>query len=171
MGLERAGADVRLSKANRLPDVYMLYQPFTYQDNSPFNSPSSRSWAAGATVILPIFDRNQGNIRKAQVNVDQTRLEVQAIERRVSSEVENALEDYVATRRSIEQFEHDLLPEAEKMRSEYFEHFRDGTLDAVDYMSSMRKLDELGRQYRDLLIRHRRAMLNLNTAVGLRVCP
>lgn len=60
LGLTRAQADVRLSQANRLPDVFGLYQPFTYQDNAPFKMPSSRSWAAGVTVTLPIFDRNQG---------------------------------------------------------------------------------------------------------------
>ena len=41
----RAIADVKLAKANRFPDVYVLYQPYTYQDNSPFQLPSSRSWA------------------------------------------------------------------------------------------------------------------------------
>jgi cobalt-zinc-cadmium efflux system outer membrane protein len=45
LGVQRAEADFRLSKANRLPDVYALYQPLTYQDNAPFNAPSSRSWA------------------------------------------------------------------------------------------------------------------------------
>ena len=40
LGLARAQADVRLSHANRVPDVFALYQPFTYQDNSPFNQPS-----------------------------------------------------------------------------------------------------------------------------------
>jgi outer membrane protein, heavy metal efflux system len=34
-----------------------------------------------------------------------------------------------------------------------------------------RDLDDLGKQYRDLLIRHRRSMLDINTAVGMRVLP
>ena len=116
LGVQRAGADVKLSRANRLPDIYMLYQPLTYQDLTPFGAGASRSWAAGATVVLPIFDRNQGNIRRAEVNVDQTRLEMQALERRVTTEVESAFDEYVSTRRTIEQFEHELLPDAEQMR-------------------------------------------------------
>ena len=31
--------------------------------------------------------------------------------------------------------------------------------------------NEIVRQYRDTLVRHRRAMLKLNTAVGLRILP
>jgi outer membrane protein, heavy metal efflux system len=171
LGLRRAEADVRLTKANRLPDVYLLYQPYTLQDNTPFHVPSSRSWAAGATVTVPLFDRNQGNIRRASVNVDQTQLELQALERRVATEVEGAYEDYLSTRKSIEQIERELLPGAEKARAERLRSFREGTLDAATYLNAQRDLDDLGRQYRDLLIRHRRSMLALNTAVGARVLP
>jgi cobalt-zinc-cadmium efflux system outer membrane protein len=171
LGLQRAQADVRLSKANRLPDVYALYQPFTYQDLSPFGFPGSRSWAAGATVTIPLFDRNQGNIRRAGLNVDQTQLELRSLELRVRSDVEGAFDDYQATRRAIQLIERELLPEAEKERGERLQHFREGRLDPADYLSAQRDLDDLGRQYRDLLIRHRRSMLAINTAVGIRVFP
>ena len=91
-------ADVRLAKANRISDVFVLYQPYTYQDNAPFNLPSSRSWALGATVTAPIYDRNQGNIRRANVNVEQSRLEMQSVERRMVAEVEDARDEYEVSR-------------------------------------------------------------------------
>jgi outer membrane protein, heavy metal efflux system len=171
LGVARAQADVRLSQANRLPDVFALYQPFTYQDNSPFNAPSSTSWALGATVTVPLFDRNQGNIRRSQINVDQSHLELQVVEKRVASEVAGVYEEYMATRRALDHIERDMLPEIEKAHSESLHRFRDGSLDAGTYFSVRRDLDDLGRQYRDLLVRHRRSMLDINTAVGLRVLP
>jgi cobalt-zinc-cadmium efflux system outer membrane protein len=171
LGLQRAVADVGLSRANRLPDVYVLYQPFTFQDNTPFNQPSSRSWAVGATVTVPLFDRNQGNIQRATVNVEQSQLELRALEQRIVADVEGAYDEYVATQQGLEQIEKDLLPDAEKARGESLESFRQGTLDAGGYLSAQRDLEDLGRQYRDLLVRHRRSMLAINTAVGLRVFP
>jgi outer membrane protein, heavy metal efflux system len=171
LGLKRAGADVQLMKANSLPDVYVLYQPFTYQDNRPFHSPSSQSWAAGATVTVPLFDRNQGNIRRAKVNVDQSNVELRALEQRVVAELEGAYDEYVATRQSIAQIEQVLLPDAEKESGLNLQHFREGTLDSASYLNAHRDLDSLGRQYRDLLIRHRRSMLAINSAVGIRVFP
>ncbi len=171
LGARRATADVRLSKANVLPDVYLLYQPLTYQDNSPFNAPSSRSWAAGATVVLPLFDRNQGNIRRAQLNADQSRLEFEAIELRVRAEVEAAYEEYLATNRGIQQIEQEIVPDIEKTLGENLQNFREGKLDAPNYLNTLREMDDLGRQYRELLIRHRRSMLSLNTSVGVRVLP
>ncbi len=171
LGVRRAGADVQLAKANALPDVYLLYQPFTYQDNSPFNAPSSRSWAAGATVVLPLFDRNQGNIRRAQANVDQSKLEYEALAERARAEVEAAYEEYQSTLQGIRQVEQDLVPDIEKTLGESLKNFRAGKLDATNYLYSLRDLDDLGRQYRELLVRHRRAMLSLNSAVGVRVLP
>lgn len=171
LGAQRAAADVQLSKANVLPDVYLLYQPFTYQDNSPFNAPSSRSWAAGATVVLPLFDRNQGNIHRAEINAQQSRLESQAIEQRVRAEVEAAYDEYLTTHSGIQQIEQQLVPDVQKSLGESLQKFHEGKLDAPSYLYALRELDDLGRQYRELLIRHRRSMLSINTAVGTRVLP
>src|SRR5262249_49346585 len=45
LGIARARAEVKLARANRMSDIYLLYQPFTYQDARPFNTPSATSWA------------------------------------------------------------------------------------------------------------------------------
>ena len=90
----RALADVRLAKANRFSDVFVIYQPFTYQDQAPYGLPGSYSWVLGGTVTAPIYDRNQGNIRRANVNVEQSRLEMQSVERRIVNEVDDARDEY-----------------------------------------------------------------------------
>ncbi len=171
LAITRAFADVRLARANRLPDVFLLYQPFTLQDQTPFGFSNSTSWAAGVTVTLPIFDRNQGNIRRAELNAEQARLELQAIQQRIQLEVESAYEEYVSSRRSIDQIEDDLLPDLEELRQKVLNHQPGQQLDLGEYLHAQQDLDDLGRQYRDLLIRHRRSMLNINTVVGRRVLP
>ncbi len=167
----RALADVKLAKANRFSDVYVLYQPYTYQDNAPFQLPSSRSWALGATVTAPLYDRNQGNIRRTAVNVDQSRLELQAIERRAMAEVEDAREEYEISRAMIERIEKRLLPTAREVRDHSLKASEKENEDVYAYLIAQRDYQDLVRQYRDALVRHRRAMLKLNTVVGLRVLP
>ncbi|HEY1602202.1 MAG TPA: TolC family protein [Pirellulales bacterium] len=167
----RALADVRLAKANRFSDVYVLYQPFTYQDNAPFNLPSSRSWALGATVTAPIYDRNQGNIRRAAVNVDQSRLEVQVIERRVMAEVEDAREEYNVSRAMVDRIENHLLPAARHVRDHSLKASQQAGNDVYAYLIAQRDYQDMVRQYRDALVRFRRATLKLNTVVGLRILP
>ena len=122
-------------------------------------------------MTVPIFDRNQGNIRRSQVNVEQSQYELRALEQRVTAEVENAYDDYISTQIALRQIETELLPDIEKTMGQSIEQFRKGTLDASSYLSARRDLDDLGRQYRELLIRHRRSMLAMNTAIGMRVFP
>jgi cobalt-zinc-cadmium efflux system outer membrane protein len=171
LNLCRAMADVRLAKANRFSDVFVLYQPYTYQDNSPFNLPSSRSWAVGATMTAPIYDRNQGNIRRANFNVDQSRLEMQAVERRVVTEVEDARAEYDVSRAMVERIEQRLLPAARHVRDHSLKASEVAGGDVYAYLIAQRDYQDLVRQYRDALVRHRRAMLKLNTVVGLRILP
>ena len=60
----------------------LFYDPITIQDNSPYGAPSVRSWAMGLTFALPIFNRNQGNIARAESNIGQSKLELSSLERR-----------------------------------------------------------------------------------------
>lgn len=171
LGAQRAAADVDLARANRFSDVYVLYQPYTYQNNRPFDLPSSRSWALGATVAVPLFDRNQGVIQRAQTNVEQTKLETRAQERIVVAQVEDAYAEYVTTRRAVERMEQHLLPNARQALDDNLSLYRQGQVPLLSYLNAQRDYGDLVRQYRDMLVRHRRSMLELNTAVGQRVLP
>ncbi len=64
LGVQRAQAEVQMAKADRWADVFVLYTPWQYQDNSPIGAQSATSWSLGALVTLPVFNRNQGNIAR-----------------------------------------------------------------------------------------------------------
>ena len=171
LGVSRANAEVALQRANRFDDVYLFYDPFTYQDNRPVNRASSRSWAVGLTFALPIYNRNQGNIARATSNVQQTRNELSSLERRVVSEVRLAEREYQASRRALEQIERTMLPLAQESLRRHAREFAAGDLDIDDYQSRLDEAAEIANTHRDALVRHRRAMLDLNTAVGMRIMP
>jgi outer membrane protein, heavy metal efflux system len=171
LGIQRAEADVRLAHAERYQDVYVLAQPYTFQDNSPFNRKSAHSFAVGVTVPLPIYNRNQGNIQRARVNVVQTRNELAALEQQVATEMEQAAKRYNVTLTSVRRIEHDLLPLAVRVRDDALKLYRGGEADLIVYLNAQREYNDLVRQYRDTVIRHRRSMLDLNTAAGQRILP
>jgi cobalt-zinc-cadmium efflux system outer membrane protein len=149
----------------------VLYQPYTFQDNSPVGLRSATSWALGATVPLPVFNRNQGGVARFRLNVEQTTTEVAALEHRVVAEVRDAEHMYAVTRERVVRIERDLLPAARQLRDDTLRLFASGELTAVDASAAQRDYNQAVRQYRDALIRHRRSMLALNTAVGQRVLP
>jgi cobalt-zinc-cadmium efflux system outer membrane protein len=171
LGIARAKAEVKLARANRLSDVYLLYQPFTYQDARPFNNPSATSWALGVTVPLPLYNRNQGNLQRAKINVDQSHLELAEREQQAANEVRQAERQYIMTRQALERIEGRLRPAAHRVLDDVRRLYMQGEEDALLYLNAQREYNEVARQYRDMLVRHRRAMLRLNTAVGIRLLP
>jgi len=171
LGIGRAQAEVGLARANRFQDVYLLYQPYTFQNNAPFDAKSSHSWALGVTVPLPLYNRNQGNIARARLNVSQTQTELAALEPQVVAEVRRAVSQYAITRASVGELERDLLPAARQVLDTASDLYRSGEEDAITLLNARRDYNDVARQYRDTLLRHRRSMLTLNTAVGRRILP
>ncbi len=171
LGTRRAEADVNLAMANRYPDLYLLYQPYTFQDDSPLGLKSATSWGVGLGVPLPLFNRNQGNVRRARLNVTQTQVELAAVEDRVEMEVRQAERLYAVTRRAVDRIERSLLPKARAEHGRVNALYLAGKADELAFLTAEHDFDQVVRQYRDSLVRHRRAMLRLNTAVGVRVLP
>ena len=171
LGVARAEAEVRLANANRLSDVYLNYAPYVFQNNEPFNKLSAHSWSVAVTVPMPLYNRNQGNIARARLNVAQTRSGLDALEKQVAAEVLRADQEYDVTRAAIEQIEREIIPAARQVRDSSFRLFTVGEASILVYLEAQRDYNETVRQYRDMVVRHRRSMLDLNTALGRRVVP
>ncbi|QEH34609.1 Cobalt-zinc-cadmium resistance protein CzcC precursor [Aquisphaera giovannonii] len=171
LGVRRAEADVALARANRLSDIFVLYQPYTYQNNTPFGLKSATSWALGVTAPLPVYNRNQGAIRRAELNVDQTRIELSDLERQVGIDVEKAVAEYEVTRREVQELRAEVIPEATQIRDEMFRLYTSGEKSAGDFIGAQLEFNQVAKQYLDTAIRHRRSMLNLNTVTGSRIMP
>jgi cobalt-zinc-cadmium efflux system outer membrane protein len=171
LGISRANADVRLAKANRYTDIYVLYQPFTFQDNSPYGLRGQYSWALGVTVPLPIYNRNQGGIRRAELNVRQTQIELAALERQTLTDVEKAENEYTVTRQATLEIQNTVLADARSVRDDAYRLYLAGDASIVDFINAQLDFNTILKQYLDTAIRHRRSMLALNTAVGQRVLP
>ena len=168
-GIALAGANVDLALANRYSDVYLLYQPYTYQKNSSLGT--GNSWAVGLTVPLPLYNRNQGNIQRARISVQQVKLDLADRERQVVIEVRRASREYAVTRAAVERVERALLPSAGRVLDTAVRQLELGEIDALAYLNAQRAYNDVVRQYRDTLVRHRRGMFALNTAVGRRIVP
>lgn len=171
LGVRRAQADVALQRAERFPDVFVLFTPYGFRNNAPVNEKSATSWGIGAMVSIPLLNRNQGNIQRAEHTISQTRIELTGLEKQVLAEVERASLDYASTRSAAERLERSILPRARRLRDQKYALYSQGQENIVTYLNAQRDYNDVVRQYRDALIRHRRGMLRLNTAVGRRVLP
>ena len=171
LGIQRAEADVRLAKANAYSDVYVLWQPYTFQDNSPYGLKSQYSWALGVTVPLPIYNRNQGGIQRAKLNVNQTQIQLADLERQARIDVEQAMLEYEVTLQEVKDLREQVLPDATQVRDEANVLWQTGRKSQPDYIDAQLDYNQIVKQYLDTAVRHRRSMLSLNTVVGRRIMP
>jgi cobalt-zinc-cadmium efflux system outer membrane protein len=171
LGLRRAESEVVLAKRERLSDFYLLYQPYTLQDNRPFGLKSPLSWALGITAPMPIYNRNQGNIERAKLNVSQTQVELAALERQIADEVAEAVREFQLSLDAFLEIEREVLPASRRVRDAALRRFQGGQTSVIEFLEAQKDFNQRVRDYRDALVRHRRAMLDLNTAVGERLLP
>lgn len=171
LGVIRSDKDVRLARANAYPDVYVLYQPFTFQNNTYLGVQSAYSWTLGLTASVPLYNRNQGNIQRAKINVAQTRMQAISLERTVVSDVLNAVREYQQSRQTVIEMKKEIVPASKKVLNAAFQRWQGGETSALEYLDAQQNYNNNIRQYRDTLVRYRNACLDLNTAVGERVLP
>lgn len=171
LGVARAQAEFSQERAERFSDAYFLYTPFEYRDNSQVGLGNSTAWGAGVFVSVPLFNRNQGNLKRARINVEQSRRESAALEAQVVAEVRQAVRDFENTYEDALRLEGTALPAVRRKRDRALGKLRAGEIGTDVYLSVQRDSTTLVRYYRDTLARHRRNALKLNTAVGHRVLP
>ena len=171
LGIRRSESDIQAAKANAYPDVYVLYQPYTFQNNTYLGVPSAYSWTLGVTANIPLYNRNQGNIVRAKINKDQTAVQAASVERTVVSDVLDAAQELEQSLISVEEYRNEIIPANRRMLHAAFELYDKGETSVLDYLEAQLSFNEVVKQYRDSLVRHRRAILDLNTAVGERMLP
>jgi len=172
--LYRALADVEAVRASRLDDVSLLAQPYTYGPTLPNRS----AWAVGITIPLPIYNRQQGNLAKAQQIVAQTQAQLTSLENTVRAEVAAAYNDVVDTQGDVDRYD-ELNSEPKEVP--VFDQ-RDVTIHA-EVRKYLARLDPVVQQlanetkhrienefYR-ALVSHRKSLLRINIACACTVCP
>jgi cobalt-zinc-cadmium efflux system outer membrane protein len=171
LGLQRATSEVRLAQKERLSDFFLLYQPYTLQDNRPFGLKSPTSWALGITAPMPVYNRNQGNIERAKINVTQTQVQLDSLQRQIQDEVAEAVREFELSLEAMLEIEREVLPASRRVRDAARLRYLGGQTSVLEFLDAQKDFNERVRDYRDSLVRHRRAMLDLNTAVGTRLLP
>ena len=169
LDIRRAESAVELAYRERFGDVFLQAQPYSFQDNSPFGTKSATSWGLGLTVPVPIHDRKQGVIRRADLEVCKLRLGLQALERLIADEVYEADHEYGLSREAVERFETASIPAAVRLYDAARRQFREGLSDAFTLVEARREYAATARQYLALLVQHRRNIYLLNKAVGRRL--
>lgn len=171
LGVKRAQIEVQMAKKDRIQDIFILYTPWQLVDNTPEHAQSWNSWGLSALVTLPIFNRNQGNIARAEVTVSQVIIELQGRQQQVIADVRKAYQEYSNNRKAVQYYQDNILPRARRVHEDTLRRYNAGTAGLLDLFAAQREYNDVVRRYLTASVLLRRSALRLNTAVGQRIVP
>jgi cobalt-zinc-cadmium efflux system outer membrane protein len=124
-GVARAEAALNRQCAERVPNIDV--EVSAQYDNA------TRDPIAGvqAGIALPVFNRNQGNIRRAQAEVASARAEVQRADLELRQRLAAAFEQYQNARCQVEKYADRILPNAQTSLDLVATGYRQGHFDYV----------------------------------------
>lgn len=105
-GVARAQAAVGRECAERVPNVDVMAAV-------QFDNATEDTWATfQAGMPIPVFNRNQGNIHRAQYDLAAARADVRRVQLELQQRLAAVFEQYTTARYQVEKYGRDILPAA-----------------------------------------------------------
>jgi cobalt-zinc-cadmium efflux system outer membrane protein len=171
LGLQRAQLEWLKALIEPLNQITMRAGPSDLGLLRPRQDGNAPVGSLEAVITLPTTVRNRGILKRATINVQQTRTELANVECQVVLNVRTARLEYEQARSVVDRSRQETIPREKGRRDALLKAFQGAEVDVKDYLEAQAKYDKLVQQYLHELIRLRRSMLALNTAVGERVMP
>ena len=124
------------------------------------------SYGVFFSAPLPIFNRNQGEIARAQVQQQQLRTQVQALETDVASEVATAYAEYSTARDIVDTIERQMLAQAQDVRTTTEYSYRRGEASFVEFLDAVRAFNDTMQSYNEARADYARSLYALDAISG-----
>lgn len=121
------------------------------------------------SVPLPVFHRNQGEIARAQREVDQAAALLRAAEARVASEVASAWQQYTTSRSLLEDIEQRVLGKARQVRQTTEYSYRRGEASLIEFLDAQRAFNEVTQSYNEARGNYARSLYLMDSVTGASV--
>lgn len=154
----RAAIEVEESKA--IPDVTLNISGNNYIQKDDYNI------NAGFSMDLPVFDRNQGNIRFAAHRLKQAQSYYASIENRIRTELNNTYQALETAWREINTLKQDVIPNAEKAFEAAQTGYEVGEFNFLTVLDAQRTLFSVKTQYLQVLTEYHLNQIRIEQLVG-----
>ena len=156
--IEQSSSNIRYQKSLSWPqpELGVIYNP---QNSVPYVG-------FFGTISVPIFDRNQGQIKKAEIQKAQAEQELQATQLQVQTDVGTAYRTYEVQKRNIQQYQGILLQSQQILDNVKYAYLRGGTT-IIDFLDAQRNWYDTRLLYYDALQSYYQSYLQLLFVTGL----
>jgi cobalt-zinc-cadmium efflux system outer membrane protein len=115
---------------------------------------------------LPVFNRNQGEILRAQREIGQATAQIHAQEARVTSEVAAAWQQYSSARALLDSIEKNMLVKAREVRDVTEYSYRRGEATLVEFLDAQRAFNDIMQSYGDARANYARSLYLIDSVTG-----
>jgi outer membrane protein, heavy metal efflux system len=115
---------------------------------------------------LPVFNRNQGEITRAEAEGEKSNRSVAALETAIAGEVASAYQEFESSRRLLADIERDLIQPSAMARSGTAYVYQAGATSLVDVLDAQRAFNDTMETYYTAQAAYRRAEARLALVVG-----
>jgi outer membrane protein, heavy metal efflux system len=168
-GIDKAQTDHKLAIANGSTDP-TLSAWYTY--NPSFNNPFDHQ-TLGASVSIPlrIFDRNQGEKKRTELDIDRSGKLMEATRAQVFSDVDSAYATVNSTVILLQPYKDRYLQQASRIRDTIAFSYEHGAASLLDFLNAQADYRSVQVNYLNLVASYLNAASQLNLAVGREVLP
>ena len=162
-GINAAQSQINLAKANGKQDVTLT------ANYSHTPGLSSLSWFA--SIPIPIFDRNQGEVARTRFARTQAEFTEKAAADTVMTDVINAYESTATNQEVVQLYTSGYLKQAEDSRDISAYAYKGGAATLLDFLDAERSYRATQLAYRQALAAYMLSLEQLRQAVGTRSLP
>ncbi len=136
VGVDRAQAAVRRAQAEPIPNVSVYAGYIRQYENK------SHDGAAGLSMPIPVWNRNQGNIRAAKAELGMAIQSVGRVENELVGRVAVAFQTYAAAQQRAELYRVEILPRATETYELSMKAFKGGQFEYLRVIQAQRAVAE-----------------------------
>lgn len=155
----QADTATRLQRALRRPGITV---GGGYQNNF-----GADGFVAGVTVPLPVFNRNQGGVARAEAEQKASAARAEATATAVRLDVQRAVNAVETNRARVDYIEREYLGSAQASRDSVLASYRLGVANLIDFLDAQRAFRDTQRTYNRALFDHRVSLVELAAAASL----
>jgi len=156
-------SDLKLAKAYRIPDV-TIGAGYAVQGSKGPDNPGQVALNAG--IPLPLFNRNQGGIRQAEVSLQSAEADLNKTVNLVENEVEVAYRNLLQSRRLVEAYVGGVLEDVRSTFTIVERAYERGGMTILDLLDAARTSRTIQQNYIEALFNYQHQLFQLESAVG-----
>ncbi|MEC4750594.1 TolC family protein [Methylomicrobium sp. Wu6] len=167
--LDKANADISLEESKAYPQVVPKIGYTRQFQQQAIGFPDANSWGAGVDIVVPLFDRNQGNIARAKSVLIQSRSNLQAQLTTLRGEIDQAVNAFASAHQIMVYDDPGQLDAAINVRDKINQAYELGGKTLIEVLDAQRVFLETYRLHITSRSNYWHSLYQLNAVIGKEV--